>query len=74
MSYEPYTSIDDINNRLKILKLKREIEKEGMKLNAHLIKKNIAPGHLIHRFGKASKIAGFRLVSTIFKKMGARGQ
>lgn len=42
-----YISFDDINRRLKVLKLQREIEQESLKLHFYRTKADLVPHYLI---------------------------
>ncbi len=57
MAPKTYSSFDEIDQHLKILKLQREIHKESMKFNLHYAKTNLYPTQLVGGFsGLVQKI------------------
>jgi len=51
MAAKTYSSFDEIDQRLKILKLQREIHLESIKFNLHNAKTNFYPMQLFGSFG-----------------------
>lgn len=72
MALNTYNSFDEIDERLKILKLQREISKESFKYNLHNARTNFYPGQLVGGFsGLLQKIAltfAIKKLSRIFRK------
>jgi hypothetical protein len=65
----PYTSFEEINHDLRILKLQREIDKEELKLNLQQTKNSLYPTNLLGGFGGvAQKI----LLTLLAKKLAKR--
>ncbi|MDX1364477.1 DUF6327 family protein [Arenibacter latericius] len=61
-----FTSFEEIDHRLKILKLQRQIEMEQIKLHVRGAKKNIVPVAMMGGVGKWSKRL---LISFLSKKI-----
>jgi hypothetical protein len=68
MTYR-YTSFKEIDERLRILALQREISKESLKLNLYSAKREIVPSHLIGGLsGSLQKL----VLTWLLKKMVAK--
>jgi len=52
MTLNTYNSFDEIDERLKILRLQRKIRKESFKYNLHNAKTNFYPGQLVGGFSR----------------------
>jgi len=66
MAKQIFNSFEEIDNRLKILRLQREIEMEQFKLHLNVVKDRIQPNALMGGVGKWTK--GL-LLSFILKKV-----
>ncbi|RPD98732.1 hypothetical protein EGM88_05960 [Aureibaculum marinum] len=66
MNKTEYNSFEDIDKKLKILKLKREIDKENIKIGVSRINKDVYPTNLLHSFQGAFQEY---LLITIIKKL-----
>lgn len=69
MINSPYTSFDEIDRDLQILKLQREIGKEELKLKIQKTKNNLLPTNLL---GGASGIIQKVLLTIVAKKLAQR--
>jgi len=58
MKTHSYTSFDDINKHLKILRLQREIDVENMKLNFKKSKDYLCPTNLLGGFSSMGGFSG----------------
>lgn len=53
-----YTSFDDINRRLNVLKLQREIDQESLKLHFYRAKADLVPHNLLSALSTAFTQSG----------------
>lgn len=51
MRQRQFKSFDEIDERLKVLKLQKEIDQEGIKLNWNRSKTSLNPTHILGNFG-----------------------
>ena len=51
MKQAQFTTFDEIDERLKILKLQKEIDRESIKLNWNRTKASLYPTHLLGNIG-----------------------
>lgn len=51
MKQEQFTTFDEIDERLKILKLQKEIDRESIKLNWNRTRTSLYPTHILGNFG-----------------------
>ncbi len=51
MKLTQFNTFNEIDDRLKILKLQKEIDKEGIKLNWNRTKTSFHPTHIMGNFG-----------------------
>lgn len=66
MAKPSFNSFDEIDQKLKILKLQREIDKEQLKLHINNVKTTFYPTNLL---GGASGIAQKLIISFVVKKL-----
>lgn len=64
MSEKEYTSFEQINKDLRILKLQREVDKEQLKLNIEQLKTSMYPTSLLGGVGGITK----KFLLTLFIK------
>jgi hypothetical protein len=55
MINKQYTSFEEINQDLRILKLQREVDKEHLKLNMQQVKNSLYPTNLLGGVGGITK-------------------
>ena len=53
-----YSSFENIDKRLKVLKLQREINQESLKLHFHRAKVDLIPSKLLHNIGTSFTQSG----------------
>ncbi len=69
MTTHQYSSFEEIDNRLKILKLEREIDQESFKLETRKFRKNIYPGIFTGGIGGLIQIIVISFVSKKLSKL-----
>ncbi|MCF6295356.1 MAG: DUF6327 family protein [Flavobacteriaceae bacterium] len=73
MTQHRYNSFDEIDQRLKILSLQKEIDKENIKLNMHRSKNNLCPTNLLGGFdGFIQTVVLTFVTNKLFKKFSNR--
>ncbi len=67
-----YTSFEEIDRHLKVLKLQREIDQESLKLHFHRAKVDLVPSKLLQGIGKTFTQKGIlknMLVTIVIEKV-----
>ncbi len=73
MTQHRYNSFDEIDQRLKILSLQKEIDKENIKLNMHRSKNSLCPTNLLGGFDGFIKTIVLTFVTNkLFRKFSNR--
>ncbi len=71
MAIPSFNSFDEIDQRLRILKLQREIDKEQLKGHVNNVKSSLYPTRLLGGFaGIAKKLLFSFVANKILKKLG----